>query len=494
MFEKKVSLGHTEIIISIFDSAFIEKEDERFFGFPIGDLESNDYSDIKGSWLKLIIKENKVEVVTDIIATYRMYYIEINEKVYISDDYKFLLDKLPHYEINSIEYNYWGKHDHTTGGDTLFKGLKKFRPATINTFKDSSYQVDLYFKNLEEQQNNQLHTKKVFEDLDETFNTLKKTNKKIVLMFSGGKDSCLLAQFLKKYDIDFTPIFLKIEPTYNQAFLDLQKVKQVSKAIDIDTKIIKVKIDAFEAQESNKIHELQLMDKHFTPVHFKGVEEIINNFGKDVLILNGSTSDSIFTYGPSESSRISFLRRNIMFNPKAIISKIAVALLNIKTKKRFRIGKTIDEQLLALMDEYKYCRVLDSDESEEYYSYLLEKLSFSREKLSEYNSLEMYAKNLTFLQGSTQQIVHNSCKYHGVKYIMPFASPQIIYATMANRDRKLEINKPKYCVERILKDKFNFDYNQVKLNFIDQKFDYNLDELREKVNKEYENSLERLTK
>ncbi|MFC5194196.1 hypothetical protein ACFPH8_02525 [Bizionia hallyeonensis] len=490
MFKKTIEFNNQKIDITIFDSAFSEDENGIFFGHPLGNLSTDNYNDIKGSWFKIQIKPDEVIVVTDIIGAYRMYYLWIKNHLLISDDYRFLLAKISSIEINEMELAYWKTHDCTTGGKTLFKGINKFKPATETKIKLNDFSENLYFKNAILTQNNQKHTEKVYQDLDDTFSRIKQLNKKVILMFSGGKDSCLLALFLKKHEIDFTPVFLKLEPTFNQAFLDFQKVNQVSKALKMKTEIISVKFDSFSQDELNDINEIQLLDKHFTPVHFKGIVEIKKRYGKEVLVLNGSTSDSIFTFGPSENSFISYLRRYMMFKPNALISKFAVKLLNLKTKKRFKLGETEDELLLALMDEYKYCRVLDMDKTDEYYDYLYEEFLFSKSTLNTFNSLEMYAKNFTFLQGSTQQIVHNSCRYQDLKYVMPFATPGIIYATMQFRDRNLEIKQPKYCVERILKDKFSFNYNKIKLNYDKQTFSYNLDDFRNNINEAFDINLQ----
>lgn len=493
MFSKTIKLKHQIIEVNIFDTPFINENNYIFFGHPLGDLNSEDYNNIKGSWLKIIIKKDALVIVTDIIGTYRLYYLKTENHLHISDDYGFLLNKIANVEIDKIEYDYWRKHDYTTGGKTLFKGLYKFKPATENTIKEGVFKESLYFKNLPLYPNSQIHTKHIFEDLDNTFSLIKKLNKKVILMFSGGKDSCLLALFLKRHNIEFTPVFLKLEPTFNQAFLDFQKVKQISKIINIETDIINVKVDSFSKEDSDKIHQVQLLDKHFTPVHFKGVQEIKKTYGQDILIVNGSTSDSILTFGPSEKNKVDFLRRHMMFNPSSMMAKIGVKLLNFKTKRKFRLGKTNDEVLLALMDEYKYCRVLDTEKDESYYNYLLQELSFSRTSLTTFSSLEMYAKNFTFLQGTTQQVIHNSCKYHNIRYVMPFGTPEIIYSTLQYRDIKLEIKNPKYSVENILKEKFNLNYNAVKLNYNKQTFSYNLDELRAKVNEEFENCLTKIT-
>ena len=492
MFKKTATFNNFIVNINIFDTVFKEQNNEYFFGFPISNNFDLEYNNYKGSWIKIKITSKNVEVVTDIIGAYRLYYTKLKDIIYISDNYQFLLEKIKKVELNEMEYEYWKKHDYTTGGNTLFKKIKKFKPATVNKISSLEIEENLYFKDLKSNPNELMHTKKVFNDLNDTFSNIKKNNKKIVLMFSGGKDSCLLALFLIQHKINFVAVFLKIEPTFKHANLDFQKVTKVAEALNIKLKIIKINLHSFSEKEQLEISLNQLMDKHFTPLHYIGVKKIKENYGKEILIVNGSTSDSIFTFGPSESSIISYLRRNMMFKPKSILSKIGIILLNFKTKKHFKIGKNKKEQLLALMDEYRYCRVLDTKKTDKYYNYLSSKLFFAEKKLTNYLSLEMYAKTFTFLQGSTQQIVNNSCKYYQIKSIMPFASPNIIYATMQHRVINLEIKKPKYCVENILLSNFKFNYNDIKINYIKQDFEHNLDELRNNVTINFENSLKKI--
>lgn len=95
-----------------------------------------------------------------------------------------------------------------------------------------------------------------------------------------------------------------------------------------------------------------------------------------------------------------------------------------------------------------------------------------------------------YIRPLTPIIIHNSCRYQDLKYVMPFATPGIIYATMQFRDRNLEIKQPKYCVERILKDKFSFNYNKIKLNYDKQTFSYNLDDFRNNIDEAFDIKLQ----
>lgn len=474
MYSKTIFFKNHEVILSFSEPFFLKKDNSLVFGYPIN-FQNSSFSinnfelgnTIKGYWLKVDFYDTELKITNDILGGYRVYYFRENKKTVISDDYEIVLKHFNNKtQKNKIEYSYWLKHGFTTGQSTFIKGLNKISPASTITINDKSINESSYFKDIARTPNIKLHQKAIHDDLLNTFQLIKNESKKNILLFSGGKDSCLLLQYLLNLKIPFTPVFFKLKPTHKYGVEDLIRVRAVSKLLNL--KLVEIEIDLKKIPQDLKedIAKKQLFDKHFSLLHFIGNKEIKNRFGDQCIIINGQSSDSILSFGPSEESLMSFFRRYIMYRPKSILSRIGLILLIIKTRKCFKLPKNINENLMALFDEYKYTRVLDCSMPSKYGNYILNYIERKTNHLNSYFSKEMYVKILSFSQGSDNQIVVNSSKSAGLKTIMPFATPKIIYSTIKYKDEKKEIKTPKYVIERILEDEFSFFYNKLQLDNI----------------------------
>lgn len=465
MFSITTEIGNKTIEITIFDNPYLQNERVKIFGFPLVeksiDLNSFNFSkQAKGVWAKIELKNEEVKITTDILGGYRLYYKQENDSIIITDKYKYLIENSQKLSINENEYFFWKKHSYTSGGFTFLKNIKKINPASSLTITKNQIIEDSYFNDIFREKDITKHSQKIDDDLEDTFLKIKKIPKKKVLFFSGGKDSCLLANYLIKNEIDFSAIYLHFESDNVED--ELKKVKLTSKKIGFKIKIIKIKKNEIDKKLENKILKKQLFDRHVSKIQYYGCKIIQKKYGNDVLLINGQSSDSILSFGPSENTLMSYFRRKIMYFPESIISKIGLLLLMIKEKTRFYLPKNETEKLYALFDDYKYTRVIKSNLDKEYHQYFQDYLSEKTKDLHSYHSKEMLCKILSFCQGSDNQVVINSAKHFNLKVIMPFATPKIIYSTIKFKDDYLESKKPKYVVDKILDNKFNFE---IKSNF-----------------------------
>lgn len=467
-YNRKIILDKTTIIIHLSEQPLISTKETVIFGNPFGfkdsylKLDNNDFGNtVKGYWAKLDFKKDSFSLVNDILGGYRLYYSKKNNQIVISDDYKYILSELQISPVkNDIEYQYWQKHNFTTGKSTFIKGIEKISPASILEIKNNKIQSSTYFKDVIRKPNSKKHQKAVHKDLLETFNTIKEQSKNNVLLFSGGKDSCLLLQYLLKDKIPFTPVFLKLEPANKYGASDLKKVRSISKKLNLNLEEIVVNVSNISEKTIEQIIEKQIFDKHYSLLHYLGYNAIREKYGKDCLVINGQSSDSILSFGPSENSLMSYFRRNIMYNSNSITSKLGLFLLKIKTKKSFKLPSNELEKLFALFDEFKYTRVIDTGLAKDYKDYIYKYIKTQTSFLQNYDSKEMYVKIASFNQGSDNQVVVNSSKYNQLNTIMPFATPEIIYNTVKYKDENLEIKSPKYVIEKILKEEFSFYYKK----------------------------------
>ena len=469
MLNKKIFLSNnTEVCIQINAPIYFENEKKVVFGFPfnyekINQKESlnNLTENLKGYWLILLIHEDRIEIITDILGGVRVYYTEKENHIIVSDDYLFLEEKTNNKKVNTVEIEYWKKHGFTTGKGTFLENIKKVSPASILRITTKGLSESTYFKDLNRISNANKHAEYIHNDLKDTFSKIKDLDKKVILLFSGGKDSCLLLQYLLKANIDFIPIFFKTNPLYETTAGDLNRAKNVASKLNLKLTEIEIDLSKISIEEKQEIIKQQTLDKHYSLLHYYGMKKINEIYGNEVIVINGQSSDSILSFGPSENSKMSYFRRNIMYFPKSFISKIGLLLLCLKTRKRFRLPKSSEERLVSLFDEYKYTRVIETGKSKKYLSYIKKYLNSKTEEFDSYFSKEMYSKILSFSQGSDNQVVVKSAFFHNLDVIMPFATPSIIYSTILYKNEKLEINEPKYCIHQILSDYFQFNYDEL---------------------------------
>lgn len=476
MYSKIILLKNYTVNLKLSERPFKEFENSLIFGCPInleeiGLSTSNEElgNKLKGYWLKVDIKDDKIVLTNDILGGYRVYYFVQNNNIYISDNYSIILKGIENTKLkkNEVEYDYWLKHRYTTGKATFIEGLKKLNPASILEVSENSFTERSYFNDTKRSSNAVKHKNTIHEDLLNTFSIIKKSEQKVILLFSGGKDSCLLLQYLLHFNIPFTPVFLKLNPISNFGLEDLKRVRAVAKELGLQLDEVEINLSDLTIEEKQTIIEKQLFDRHFSVLHYKGSEIIKEKHGNNCLVINGQSSDSILSFGPSENSLMSYFRRKIMYKPKTIISKIGLLLLMLKTKKRFKLPVNKQDSLVALFDEYKYTRVIDCQVEKSYIKYLNEYITNQTKHLASLYSKEMYVKILSFSQGSDNQVVVNSSKINKILTIMPFATPNIIYNTIKYKDENLEIKKPKYIIDTILEEEFSFHYNKLKFSEID---------------------------
>jgi asparagine synthetase B (glutamine-hydrolysing) len=469
MFEKKINISNelsVNIVLKV-RPAF-EKGDILFFGFPFDFQEeyfefSNEAlgNSLKGYWLKLDVVKGALHITTDILGGYRVYYAKTSKgHILISDDFEYVQSQVGDCTKEDHEIQYWKKHRFTTGKGTFYKEILKISPSSTLTIDKDSIEETLYFKDVIRNPNLELHFKKIDEDLSKTMASLKEYKETVVLLFSGGKDSCLLLQYLIHNKIPYQAIFLKTNPISNASLGDLKRARSYAKDLGVVLDEIEINLDAISEEEKVKIISNQPLDKHYNLLHYIGLRNIKKKYGDNIVILNGQSSDSILSFGPSEKSLMSFFRRNMMYFPTSLLSKMGNLLLILKTRSLFKLPKNNEEKLISLFDEYKYTRVLETSKSKAYIDYLKSYIEDKTKNLESFHSKEMYVKIASFCQGSDNQVVVKSALDNNLKVVMPFATPNIIYTTIAYKNEREEINTPKYVLDYILKDKFGIDYKE----------------------------------
>ncbi len=462
---KKNFLGfHVDIELTM--SPIVSKGDKLFFGYPLSldkledsRLNIEQYpNQLKGSWLCIQEKSERLKICADLTGGFRLYMIQTKNKIFLSDDYNIILQKssIP-IRKNEWEYYYWQKHRYCTGGETFVKKLNKLKPASVLTISSIGAKQENIIENTPSKPDYVKHVNAVHIDLKETINCLPKDAQEqtVILFFSGGIDSTLLAKLLMEAGVSFKAVFLKPDPQPAANIKDFENAKVIAGLLNMPLEFCVFKND-HPSIEKEEVYKLQLFDRHFASTFFYGTQAVIDKYGKDIIIVNGQSSDNVFSFGPT-NGWVGYLQRYVLYQKDRRAKAIAQLLSKLK-KKNFIVPRNSLEQQIAFLDEYEYCYLYDSNENPIYYNYLKQLIREENLGHLNKNTKLMYWRLFSYLQGSDNQVVVNSAKYLGIKgIVMPYATPEIIYSTIAHKDWKREVQFPKYCIKDILKS-YGFAY------------------------------------
>ena len=462
---KKKFLGY-KVDVELTMLPIVSIGDKHFFGYPLNldelireEIPFEQYPNVlKGSWLCIQEKGESIKVCADLTGGFRLYQVQVNNTIYLSDDYAIILQKssIP-IRKNEWEYYYWQKHRYCTGGRTFVNRLNKLKPASVLTISSLGAKEENVFNNTPLAADYLKHISEVHFDLKESVACLPKDdqNQTVILFFSGGVDSTLLAKLLMDEGVPFKAVFLKPNPQPEANKKDFENAKVIADLLKMPLDFCVFKND-HPAIDKEDVYKLQLFDRHFASTFFYGTQAVIDKYGKDIIVVNGQSSDNVLSFGPT-NGWLSYLQRYVLYQ-KDFKAKGAAQVLSKLKKKNFLVPRNSIEQQLAFLDEYEYCYLFDPNEDALYYNYL--KQLIRDENLGHFNmnTKLMYWRLFSYLQGSDNQVVVNSAKYLGVKgIVMPYATPNIIYSTIAHKDWKREVQFPKYCIKDILKT-YDFVY------------------------------------
>jgi hypothetical protein len=501
MFHRELTYGAHSLVIRLKGEPAYSRSDSHFFGFPLyenlGAVDNDTLPDvideIKGYFLYVGIDENRAVVANDIAGGFRTYTGRVGDTTYLSDDHSFILEKLraaAPLEVNEHEYEYWKKHRYTTGGATFIRRCDKLPPASVLTIAQSGITINSYFRDLAADTDASRHSRLFVDDLSETLRSLDRINHPIVLFMSGGNDSTLMALMLRELKSDFNPVFVKLNPSYPANESDAFRAKGVASYLGLTLKEMEVNLaDVMSDLES--IASEMLFDRHFSVLHFGALRQLQREFGRDVIIVNGQSCDAVLSHGPSANSKGDFAARVLCHRPMTLWSTLAGAAVNVKHDWKYVVPRTKREYLLSRLDPFRYYSVLEKHGSDSYRGYLGEITDSLESQFNHRRALNIYLSVYSYLQGADNQVVIRSARSNGIeRVIMPYASPQIIYATAAHRDSGREIRHPKYPVTDALR-KMGFNYKAKIIKGDARAAD--LDRLVSQVNSEFYRQAARLT-
>jgi hypothetical protein len=479
---KQLNLNKNQIFLN-FNSKFrVNKNGLIFFGNPIYNKidEINEKNvkkhidQVSGFFLCLNLNVNNFFIYNDIGGNFRVYYRKEKNNYFITDNYNNLLKNS--LSLDYEQFEFWKNKNYTIGSKTLFNEIKKIPPSSKTLLVKNKIEHDIYFNSNNLKITGDLKTI-LSKCLNKNLKHLKNVKNKNILLFSGGKDSSLIAQFLKKKKIKFIPVILNTYPKILE--FENNKLNAFEIAKENNLNLISIDINLNKIDEK-KIVNSMLFDFHFSILHFEGLKKIKKIFGKNINIICGQSADSLFSYGASAStvshlySRISFFYNNLF------LSFMAKLFLQKKYKRKI-LFFNIKREYLFFLSFYYYLFVekklyLRSNKIRQTVDDLKLKLINKKDFL-------MYLKIFGFLQGSDNQVVVKSCIINNFNLIMPYMDPQLIYGVIAKKNSIKDIFYPKYPVTELLKES---EYISKKKEILIRKsFKHNFNKIESNLKKKF---------
>jgi hypothetical protein len=465
IFRKKININGKIVDINLSNCNY-KKKNIFIFGSPLGlSIERineknilDQVKDLSGYFFVIVLKKNSIIFITDPISNYRVYYKFFNNKIFVFDNLKITQKFKNHFDKKIFDF--FLIKNYTPGNQTFYDKLYKFQPCTIYKY-DGEIKKKIYF----EKNKNKPSIKKLIYSvenyLDQEALKIKNKNKRNILLFSGGKDSCLIFQNLIKHKISFIPIYLHTIPESKETLKNLNLVKLYCLKFNKKIKIIRINIK--QKIPSNFFNQHMLFEYHLSLLHFFGIKQIKKNYGNNILIISGQSCDSILSFGPSQYTVSNFIARFITHFPKSFLSKILIKIINTKFRRKIYKINNLNDFYKSFYFSYFYYPIL-IDENKKYN--FEKQINQFIKKDKNFISNLMYLKCHGFLQGPDNLILINVAKYFKIKFVvMPYASYKFIQIITKYYNFKLDIFIPKYLIDLLLNN-----YLLVKLkNFIYKK-------------------------
>lgn len=398
--DKTLTYGNFTVHLHI--SSCVADGDGFIFQFGIGDTSLQSYG-------RMLISNDMLSIESNIFGGKRIYYWNKEYDLFVTDDvFRFLSeDDLKKFEIDEFENEYFNRHGYTSGDSTRWEKIKKIAPSSLFTVDKNGINIQSTWKlnDIKNTPNDAAFKESIYESVINTLKPLANSNRPIVLCFSGGKDSTYLAKIMNHLGIHYDMAFfrdytLKVN---NKEFIKANKQagllgKQL-KVIDITN------LKDYETEE--RIRLFNIFDKHYCRYHFYGLEELKKQYGSNLIIVNGQNADSILSYGPSEEKMTSLMKRYLLYGSNTFLKKMFAAAIGFAFRKKFKVPESDTERLCAFYDNFKYCLLLDKDNSPSYTTWLKDKI-FYLTKSATGKALDvkyMYLKSQSYMQSSDCQVV-----------------------------------------------------------------------------------------
>ena len=465
IYHKTFNFKKNKVKFLIKSNYIVNKNKIIFFGNPIhNDLneinEKNLLTEIKnieGFFLILLIKKNRIILYNDVLGNFRLYYKKNRNLLIISNNYNSYLNRKKIGTLNVEEFNFWMSKNYTSGDRTFFNDLYKMPPSSILYINENlELNIRNNFKRFIKYSNyNSIQS--IENSIDNSIRLIKRKKNKIILLFSGGADSLLLAQKLKEKKCNFDCVYFSTKPNTYESEKGYRLAKICAKNLNLKLIVIPVKFNVNKSKFKN-ILNIMLFDFHSCIVQFFGISEILKKYGKNIEIISGQSADSVLCYGPSATTLSNFVNR-ILYLKNNIFTNLAIKLyLEKKYNLKLLTPKNDFEDYYYFYNSffyypfYKKSNVNRDVKIKNKIKKIVNSIKLSKE------FTKMYLKIFGFLQGPDNQVLVQSALFHNFSKIsLPYATPQIITSVCTKQSKLKTIIFPKYEIKKLL------DKNLIKI-------------------------------
>jgi hypothetical protein len=390
-------------------------------------------------------RDGSVAVYTDSVAGARCYVLRFPGGTFVTDDLPTILTYCRELlgAVDAEQVNYWKRARYTFAERTFFENLKKIPPSCTALIHES--RADFLFEVTNDCCEDPDRGSSFHDRLSAALATLRDLPAEPILMFSGGADSTLLALLLTEAGIRFVPVFFH-SSTVDPRGGTVAKAAAAAARLGQELTVLHVRTESAISLLRERVFEF-LFDRHFALLHLGGFEALARAFGPRAIV-NGQTSDSVLSFGPSTFSPQDYVRR-LLTTPGArwLASPIAplVARMFQLGGARFPRSRAAAASAMATFD--RYCLLETGDcrrlaDSEVVQAAAASDLSFA--------GMLLWIKRLSFIAGSDNQVVHRSAGTFGFdQVLLPFATPGIISWAARRRSSLLDLVYPKYAVRQL---------------------------------------------
>jgi hypothetical protein len=371
----------------------------------------------------------------DLFSNYRVYYLQKNNEIIFSKN----RDNLKKYIYTQHKHKEFFKlKNYTIATHSMHPDIKKIQPLGINKYSHTLQFIPLIQKFKNHYKNKTISIKSIQDNL-----SIRK-EKSIILLFSGGLDSLLLILYLQKLKIEFKAVFIEYCPTERDNLYDKYRTKKIAELLKLDLIIFKYHIKD-NSDKYSSIARSQNPDDFGFSAFYAVSDWIKQNYG-EVLIINGQSSDSLFTWGISGTNISSMIQRYIVskwyYSAPTVFrifsSKLLSLIYSIRHRKRIKIPINRNEIIKSLFVPLTY--FLNKNANSEINNEIIEMIH--KYDCKEYQDFLLLAK-LNYLQGPSNTYVVNSNAYYKLKVIMPYLRPDFLYWGYYGQSTFQFITKPR---------------------------------------------------
>jgi hypothetical protein len=262
-------------------------------------IASQIYTDIPGHYYIIIFSHTQLFLITDPYALLKLYYIEKNDELFLTDDYSEII-KIENWNVNYEALKYFFLRNYTPAKHTFIKNLYKCEPASVYLITEGQWRNFYYLHEGKEDINGQSFFIQMENDLRNHIQLHSSYFKKSSLFLSGGIDSTLLLYMYKNLHTknNFKVLFGKMSGLDQKTMIDNDFDFKFSKKM---TNNIKSELEVldYNYSDDNVINDFYLIKKLLFNDYAisMGLHGFISKVDDEACIISGQNADSILSFG-----------------------------------------------------------------------------------------------------------------------------------------------------------------------------------------------------